>query len=269
MELKRGIIREYSREIKAASTSAADAMEAALRQFMEENPNASVEDLRNAAMNIVGQVVETYGNAAGVVSMQVFDSIMDAEGVPTGGAVLYEGPDYDAISKGAHYQARWLTKGKQDRFVEEMRQLTEYHVRRAANQTAIDSVERQSGWRGSRSGKASKVRYARVPTGGETCTYCTMLASRGFVYRTSESAGHAQHRDCDCLVVPGLKGQTSIAGYDPKTMERLWHDFEEIDGMTITDEDGNELRGAKRAEVANQMKQEAKERRLGRSDWDS
>lgn len=60
---------------------------------------------------------------------------------------------------------------------------------------------------------ARQVRYARVPTGGETCPFCVMLASRGFVYISEQAASHA-HPGCDCRVVPGFAGETEVEGYD-------------------------------------------------------
>jgi len=60
--------------------------------------------------------------------------------------------------------------------------------------------------------------YARVLTGAENCGFCVMLASRGPVYSSAESAGerraseildtrnerfiNSYHPNCDCLVVP-------------------------------------------------------------------
>lgn len=51
------------------------------------------------------------------------------------------------------------------------------------------------------SGGKGEVRYARVPTGAETCPFCIMLASRGFVYHSEAAARHA-HSGCNCVVVP-------------------------------------------------------------------
>lgn len=59
-------------------------------------------------------------------------------------------------------------------------------------------------------------RFARVPSGRETCGFCMMLASRGFVYRSAEKAS-AFHRYCDCVLVPGYPG-LEIAGYDPDAL---------------------------------------------------
>lgn len=65
-------------------------------------------------------------------------------------------------------------------------------------------------------------RYARVPTGAKTCAFCTLLASRGFVYYTEKAAGdsgHRYHNDCDCQVIPEWDSDGAhIEGYDPDAM---------------------------------------------------
>ena len=49
----------------------------------------------------------------------------------------------------------------------------------------------------------AKPRWARVPV-GKTCAWCLMLASRGAVYRSAQTAGSATefHRACDCQPTP-------------------------------------------------------------------
>lgn len=68
-------------------------------------------------------------------------------------------------------------------------------------------------------------RYARVPTGAETCDFCLMLASRGFVYRSKASAGAVNHyhESCDCRVVAGWTGM-EVEGYDPQAIYDRWQD---------------------------------------------
>ncbi|MCI7551893.1 MAG: ADP-ribosyltransferase [Actinomycetaceae bacterium] len=67
-----------------------------------------------------------------------------------------------------------------------------------------------------------KPHWARVPAGAKTCAFCTMLASRGWVYSDEETAGGAGnrfHTDCDCMIVPSWdKGTPKLAGYDPDGM---------------------------------------------------
>lgn len=62
----------------------------------------------------------------------------------------------------------------------------------------------------------ANVTYARVPRGAKTCAFCTMLASRGFVYATAKTAGAEDkyHHDCDCMIVPSWKGlKVNVKGY--------------------------------------------------------
>ena len=49
----------------------------------------------------------------------------------------------------------------------------------------------------------AKPRWARIPV-GKTCAWCLMLASRGAVYRSAQTAGSATefHRACDCQPTP-------------------------------------------------------------------
>ena len=68
------------------------------------------------------------------------------------------------------------------------------------------------------------MRFARVPTGRETCGWCYMLASRGFGYTSAQAASAGSHEGCDCLVVPGADGKTVVEGYDPEWMRSCWSD---------------------------------------------
>lgn len=66
------------------------------------------------------------------------------------------------------------------------------------------------------------MRYARVPTGRETCGYCYMLASNGWYYKTAQAAGAGSHDGCDCMVMAG--GVGTELPYDPKWLKSCWHD---------------------------------------------
>ena len=62
----------------------------------------------------------------------------------------------------------------------------------------------------------TRPKYARVPQ-GKTCAFCAMLASRGFVYASEDTAGkwNKYHHDCDCKIVPSW-GETKLDGYRPR-----------------------------------------------------
>lgn len=70
-----------------------------------------------------------------------------------------------------------------------------------------------------------KPKFARVPTGDETCDFCLMLASRGFVYSSKMSAGGVKldhyHSGCNCRVVAGWDGD-DVEGYDTDEIYDRW-----------------------------------------------
>ena len=70
----------------------------------------------------------------------------------------------------------------------------------------------------------NSVRYARVPF-GNSCAFCLMLSTRGFVYLSRTSAGEDKghyHAHCHCKIVASKKG-TSIDGYDPEGLDYRIH----------------------------------------------
>lgn len=87
----------------------------------------------------------------------------------------------------------------------------------------------RAGGRG-RATRSASTRFARVPRGGDTCTFCAMLASRGFVYWSRKTAGEFNHYHdhCRCLVVPD-DGSGEVEGYDPDEWQARWDAYEEID----------------------------------------
>lgn len=50
-----------------------------------------------------------------------------------------------------------------------------------------------------------------------------MLASFGFYAKTEEAAEHS-HAHCDCRIVPGFDGVTTVKGYDPDGMYERYND---------------------------------------------
>ena len=77
----------------------------------------------------------------------------------------------------------------------------------------------------------SGVRYARVPSGGETCQFCFMLCSRGYVYRSADSGSFHAHANDRCELVPQFKaGTAKVKGYDPDKMADLWSEASDAVG---------------------------------------
>ena len=126
----------------------------------------------------------------------------------------------------ARYQAKKLTKGNFEGFARACGEYARNDSLRSLNETIMANAKRD---------RKKGVRFARVPTGRETCTFCLMLAGRGAVYHTRQTAGEFKHfhRRCDCKVVPGFEDDPDaelVEGYKPKELRDTWKRFEEIDG---------------------------------------
>lgn len=98
-------------------------------------------------------------------------------------------------------------------------------------------------------------RYARVPAGSENCAFCEFLASRGFVYRSGESAGVSRkyHPHCDCQIVPAWGKKTpKIAGYDP---DALYAQYEVARDAVVARKQGKHGYSPSLAEVASSWRE--------------
>lgn len=213
-KVTRRAMEAYARALAAASETSGSEVAASVRRVMDALPGADVATVREAAVQAVANSVKRYGNAASALAAELFDEVMEAEGIEAPRAEAWDGPDADAISQGVRYQAGKLASGDADGFLDGVSELASYHTRRAASSTVARNV--------SRAGRG--VRYARVPTRANPCPYCLMLASRGFVYRNEQTAGAGSHRHCTCVLVPGINGKTNVAGYDPDELFRRWRD---------------------------------------------
>lgn len=108
-------------------------------------------------------------------------------------------------------------------------------ARRGAFSSAIDGYVRRKVGRAADGAmvenvignKNKDVRYALVPTGFETCSFCAMLASHDFDFKKPPKEHF--HNGCRCRVMPGRKGETKVDGYDPEAWGEIWERYEEID----------------------------------------
>lgn len=132
--------------------------------------------------------------------------------------LLGPGPDALALDRNIRsMSAPLFTKGKEGKEATGrlLAQLVERKVKDGARSTILANALKDP----------AATRFARVPAGSETCAWCFMLASRGWVYATKESASKAKktgdsfHAGCDCQIVPAFGEQTpEIEGYNPDSL---------------------------------------------------
>lgn len=175
---------------------------------------AAVEEMRNLATSILDANDETYGAASASLGARVFGETL--------GTRPGEVDSLDAAAlvrksnaASARYWAGFLdgTDEGFERFLDGVSAKTRRNVTHMADRATAGLAATINGKQ-----KDAGIRFARVPN-GPSCGFCTMLASRGFVYASRESAGAytKYHDDCDCRIVAGTK-DTQVEGYDPEGM---------------------------------------------------
>lgn len=216
MRVTQARLDRYRADVDAYGDAAATYVEQYLRALMAENPGMSVAEIRDEAIEAIDDALNAFGDQASELALDLFEEVVAAYGIEPETEIESVIPR-EMIDSGVRYRARDLVEGLSEKFTRDVADLSRYYIHRSA----FENMERNCA--------RNDLRYARVPSGRETCGFCFMLSSRGFDYRSEETAGstHAYHEHCDCVIVPGFKdlpASEQIEGYDPEAMLDRWHD---------------------------------------------
>ena len=222
----------YRSGLDRVSEAAADYVEKRLREAARLHPEMTVAQWRDLAASVMEAAADAYGDMSSELACDLFE--LQTASLNGSQAAMPELDVGAQADRTARYQAGKLLEGDFEGFVKECSAWASDRARQSANDAISESVERSKRAASrSRSRRARKnnvgVRFARVPQGTETCAFCAMLASRGFVYWSEETAGKFSHfhRGCKCLVVPSTDG--AVEGYDPDEWKGNWRSFKEVD----------------------------------------
>lgn len=225
----------YTDAIGAVVDNGKNELAAALSMI---DPTADIEVLRRELIQLMEDYCSAYSQVGARVSADFYDRLRtEVTGSAASGLTLNDGRDPISTRKAVLRLLRMLEEDELDwdGVVEQLEEQVEVEIKRAAASNTIENVRNDDG----------DVRYARVPQGEKTCDFCIMLASRGPIYWSEESAGAFSkfHPHCDCKVVPffgtysnGVSRRASsmtIEGYDPDELyeqylanqerKREWH----------------------------------------------
>ena len=197
----------------------ADAQARVLRvlQGIQWTPD-NVAECRDLVIQALAAVMPTYTTMAAQASADFYDAERTlALGEPFG-ATAVSGYDPARTDGAVRALVQRIVDGKPvQSFNDGVLERIDYEMKRAAGNSMLEN------------GRADPKgpRFARVPTGSETCEFCIMLASRGFVYRSEKSAGALDHyhANCDCRIVASFDADT-VEGYDPDDLYLRWKDPE-------------------------------------------
>ena len=219
--------RAYNDAASAITDTAREQVRGELAEWLSEHDSATVAEAREAARRILSANAGIYNQSAAALAAEWYDAQGKAAGVKLDRAVTSVTVDRDSLSKTVRYQAQKLADGNLDEFCAAVGEWAENEAKRALNATIMKNVGRD---------KRKGVKFARVTSGRNTCAFCLMLASRGAIYHTRQSAGELgqYHRHCSCKIVPcysGNKYEVLVEGHDPKDALKLWQEFEKVEGL--------------------------------------
>lgn len=197
-----------------------------LEAFWARLDKPDVAAAREALADFSVALVETHGRPASLVAATFYDDLRASSPNARGRyrAILADPPSADEVAGSARWAAGALAGDNPDdrAAFERMSGALQRHISQAGRNTiALNSGRDPSpgGW-------------ARVPTGATTCGFCRMLASRGPVYRSAETAGRATHYHdrCDCVPTQVWSGDELPDGYDPDDLYGEYLDARETAG---------------------------------------
>jgi|GEM_PF-1174072 len=171
---------------------------------------------RNALEGFWPELLARYGEVTATLAADRFESLV---GMP---ATMVRPVDADR----ANARMRWAIDplfGNEGDAAARMAMLVDELVKQPGRSTMI------------RSASANRIRYARVPSGSDTCTFCLMLASRGAVYSSAASASTV--------------GGKSLGGRDYKKLRQLGDTDEQRVAMMA----GRKLRVANKAPLGSKF----------------
>lgn len=177
----------------------------------------NVAECRDLVLQALASVMPTYTDMAAQASADFYDAARELALGERLGAVSISGYDPRKTEGAVRGFVRFVLDGRVETFNDQVLQRIDYEMKRSAGESMFANGRRDP----------RRPKYARVPTGDETCDFCLMLASRGFVYSSEATAGAVKldhyHSGCDCRVVCQWDGG-GVEGYDTQAIYDRWQD---------------------------------------------
>lgn len=208
-QIPRAALDYLTKEINGISADA----KAKVMRVLDRLDWNDVPACRDAVVSAVNAVLDAYSLAAGQASADFFDASREIAVGSRLGAAVATGRDSDATEGAIRAFVDKVLKGDIDSFNSAVLSRVGYELKRSAGQTMMENAARDP----------LKPRFARVPSGVETCKFCLMLAGRGFVYHSKKTAGEFghYHDNCDCRIVASWD-KDGVEGYDPTAYHNEW-----------------------------------------------
>lgn len=226
--IPRSYIESYSNALNLASDTAKAALVTALEAIDYTQP---VGEIRDAVIAIMQVACGASTSVAARLAAEFYDGLR-AYMVGEAYGAIAESMRNPAATEGAirAFIQVIVDGGDVDSFVKLCADRLDYENRRAAKECTIANAKNDP----------LRPRWALVPTGDETCSYCIIIASRGFDYDDKETAAHT-HTNCDCRVIVQWNKDQDIENYEAqKAKYKAFYD--DLEKMRVSDDMPEDLR---------------------------
>lgn len=194
-------------------------------------------------IDAVTEVVNRYSETSATLAADFYDGEREAAGIPGSFTVpLADPPPEEQVDA----SLRWATKDlwPRDEADATVAQREPFDVRMqaamekadAATQKLVADAGRET-LRQAVKADPQAVAYARAAALG-ACSFCKLMASRGSVYRTAESAGRDAndlftgdasvvkfHNNCHCGIIPVFRGQQFELSPHAAEWDRIYREY--------------------------------------------
>lgn len=212
MNLSRAQLSDYVNSLNEISAQAQKAFADEL--WSVYNATGKDIDMLHDAINMLApSIADQYGSVASTIAADLWERIYKADTGLSADATIDSMDTSHLFGASSGYAFRNGKETDATAAIAHVAGTMGRAVRNHARSTMRSNTDRHGG------------RYARVPTGDKTCAFCLMLASRGFIYLSEDSAGEFDqyHDDCDCEVVASFDEKNSaIEGYSPDEYYKMY-----------------------------------------------
>lgn len=248
MEVPRSVIDGYDETVKISIVAIQNELKASLSLI---DYSAPIEQVRAEVVALMDAYCGAASDVGARLSSEFYSGLRQMVTGKDGVLSLQSGRNPQATERAVRAFVQKLVDADEDdpvgAFEDLLLERVELEAKRAMAYNTIENARRDP----------DKPRFARVPQGEKTCDFCLMLASRGPVYLTEESAGAFTkfHAHCDCKVIPFWETEEhgksrrrsismSVEGYDPDALYAQYQGLMKDPNSTFAD------RMAKAAETA-------------------
>lgn len=201
---------------RSANSELSARVKAELEAYFGALDLSKPEAARNALLEFVPLLTEQYGAVAATLAADWYDELRLASGSTSAfRTVTAPAVPAAAVQSQVRFLAGHLWSPEPMAMLGGLLASTDKYVKQPGRDTVAFNAEREG------------VRWARVPTGGKTCSWCLIIASRDAVFLSERSAtkradGGRYHGACDCQAVRIADDDDYPEGYLPSEYYEMY-----------------------------------------------